>query len=65
MENHEEIENSLVYTDHTKCTHKDMHYCNKCYHRKMLQDKNFTASELRKDLFGNDRMIKISKKNNL
>ena len=40
MESHQEMKNSLVYTHHTKCTHKDMHYCNKCYHRKMFQDKN-------------------------
>ncbi|MCF2873841.1 MULTISPECIES: peptide chain release factor N(5)-glutamine methyltransferase [unclassified Tenacibaculum] len=32
---------------------------------KMLEDKKFTTNELRKDIFNNDRMIKISKKNDL
>ncbi|WP_420553215.1 peptide chain release factor N(5)-glutamine methyltransferase [Tenacibaculum aiptasiae] len=32
---------------------------------KMLEDKKFSTNELRKDIFNNDRMIKISKKNDL
>ncbi|WP_299121037.1 peptide chain release factor N(5)-glutamine methyltransferase [uncultured Tenacibaculum sp.] len=32
---------------------------------KMLEDKKFVTNELRKDIFNNDRMIKISKKNDL
>jgi len=40
MESYKEIDSSLVYINHTKCTHTGLHYCGKCYHRKMFQDKN-------------------------